>query len=89
MHGSERHTYIPFAVAVLDARPWVVNPKQGGDKDIDWDSILMSANLIKNQEVPLNSIAGVIHNIGQWGQDSARVSLNIFAVVVFYTPPST
>ena len=72
-------------VLVLDARPWVQGDKVKLKGSPDWDSILVNAPVIKNQEIPEDSFVGVIHNIGHWGQDTTMISLNIFAVVIFYT----
>lgn len=75
-----------LAVLALDARPWVQGNK--ANKDTDWDTILVKTPVIKNEEIPEDSIIGVIHNMGYWGQEgSAMISLNLFAVVILCSRP--
>ena len=74
----------PLTVLVLDVRAWISGARS--KEELDWDRILPQAPILKNQEIPLGSMVGVVHNIGHWGvTNNWNVSLNIFAVILLAT----
>ena len=71
---------------MVDARPWIQGKRR--KEELDWDTILPLAPILKNTEIPEDSIVGVIHNIGFWGKEENNnfVSFNLFGIVLFCSP---
>ena len=78
---------MPCTVLVFDVRKWFTGKEES--EFLDWDAILAKAPVIRNMEIPVDSLVGVIHNIGYWGKPGDTVvNLNMFAVILLMTPPS-
>ena len=70
---------------IFDVREWFQGAKKG--ESLDWPALLPKAPVMRNCEVPDNSLVGVIHGVGCWGKEGDyMVNLNLFAVVLAMSP---
>lgn len=72
-------------VLVVDVRAWIQGRRR--NEKLDWEEVLAKAPLLKKKEIPQDSLVGVVHNMGHWGDELPAVNLNLYAVILFMSNP--
>ena len=75
-----------FVVTVFDLREWYQGSKKG--QDLNFGKILPEAPLLIGEEIPVESLAGVLYTMGYWTRQNGppQLNLNVLGVVLLLSP---